>query len=86
MALTSSTIGYLAFVNEDETVLTMHSWSKTAMAACAIIDKPIVYPVATTGLWGEAVRQRKPVITNDYQVPNPLKKGHPEGHVECFAT
>ena len=81
VALTSSKIGYLAFVNEDESVLTMHSWSKTAMQECAIIDKPIVYPVVDTGLWGEAVRQRKPVFTNDYQAPNPLKKGYPEGHV-----
>ena len=64
--LTESKIGYLAFMNEDETVLTMHSWSKTAMKQCAIIDKPIVYPVEETGLWGEVVRQRKPVITNDY--------------------
>ena len=82
--LTQSQIGYLAFVNDDETVLTMHSWSKTAMAQCAIIDKPIIYPVVTTGLWGEAVRQRKPVITNDYQAPSPLKKGHPEGHVKVL--
>ncbi|MBM3887860.1 MAG: PAS domain S-box protein, partial [Verrucomicrobia bacterium] len=79
--LTKSEIGYLAFMNEDETVLTMHSWSKTAMQQCAIIDKPIIYPVATTGLWGEAVRQRRAVITNDYAAPNPLKKGYPEGHV-----
>lgn len=80
--LTESKIGYLAFMNEDETVLTMHSWSKTAMQQCAIIDKPIVYPVETTGLWGEAVRQRKPVITNDYSAPNPQIKGYPEGHVK----
>jgi len=79
--LTRSRIGYLAFMNDDESVLTMHSWSKTAMAECAIIDKPIVYPVVSTGLWGEAVRQRRPVITNDYAAPNPLKRGHPEGHV-----
>ena len=84
VALTNSKIGYLAFLNEDESVLTMHSWSKTAMQECAIIDKPIVYPVVNTGLWGEAVRQRKPVITNDYQAPNPLKKGHPEGHVKVL--
>src|SRR5208337_4045223 len=82
VSLTQSQIGYLAFMNEDETVLTMHSWSKTAMQQCAIIDKPIVYPVVNTGLWGEAVRQRKPVITNDYQAPNPLKKGFPAGHVD----
>ena len=79
--LTKSQIGYLAFMNENETVLTMHSWSKTAMKQCRVIDKPIVYPIETTGLWGEAVRQRKPIITNDYTAPNFLKKGHPEGHV-----
>jgi PAS domain S-box-containing protein len=84
VTLTNSKIGYLAFLNEDETVLTMHSWSKSAMAECAIIDKPIVYQVADTGLWGEAVRQRQPVITNDYQAPNPLKKGHPAGHVKVL--
>jgi PAS domain S-box-containing protein len=79
--LTLSKIGYLAFLNQDESVLTMHSWSKTAMAECAIIEKPIIYPVATTGLWGEAVRQRRPVITNDYAADNPLKKTYPKGHV-----
>jgi two-component system, OmpR family, phosphate regulon sensor histidine kinase PhoR len=79
--LTQSTIGYLAFVSDDESILTMHSWSKAAMAECAIIDKPIVYPIASTGLWGEAVRQRKPVITNDYVSRSPLKKGCPQGHV-----
>ena len=79
--LTQSTIGYLAFLNDDESVLTMHSWSKSAMAECAITDKPFMYPVETTGLWGEAVRQRRPVITNDYNAASPLAKGYPEGHV-----
>ena len=79
--LTGSAIGYIAFLNEDETVLTMYAWSAQAMRECAIADKPIAYPVASTGLWGEAVRQRKAIITNDYAVPNPLKKGVPEGHV-----
>ena len=79
--LTKSRIGYLAFMNEAETVLTMHSWSKSAMKECEIADKPLTYPVETTGLWGEAVRQRKPIVTNNYNAPNPLKKGLPEGHV-----
>lgn len=79
--LTRSEVGYLAFTNEDESVLTMYSWSRTAMEECRITEKPIEYPVASTGLWGEAIRQRKPIITNDYQAPNPLKKGYPEGHV-----
>jgi PAS domain S-box-containing protein len=84
VALTKSKIGYLAFANEDETVLTMNSWSKEAMAECEMSDKPLVYPVETTGLWGEAVRQRKPVVTNTYTASNPLKKGIPEGHVNLI--
>ncbi len=79
--LTGSEIGYLAFLNDDESVLTMHSWSKTAMEQCAITDKPIVYALEKIGLWGEGVRQRKAIITNDYSAKNPLKKGVPEGHV-----
>jgi PAS domain S-box-containing protein len=82
VAITESRIGYLAFLNEDESVLTMYSWSKSAMAECAIVDKPVEYPVHTTGLWGEAVRQRRPIITNDYAAPNPHKKGAPPGHVK----
>ncbi len=79
--LTKSKYGYLAFLNEDEDILTMNIWSKNAMKECEITDKPFVYPLNTTGLWGEAVRQRKPIITNDYNAPNPLKKGYPKGHV-----
>jgi len=81
VAITDSRIGYLAFLNEDESLLTMYSWSRNAMAECAIVDKPVEYPVHTTGLWGEAVRQRRPIITNDYAAPNPHKKGMPSGHV-----
>ena len=79
--LTRSQLGYIAFASEDESVLTMFAWSKAAMQVCAVEDRTIVYPVATTGLWGEAVRQRRPIITNDYAAPNPWKHGTPAGHV-----
>jgi PAS domain S-box-containing protein len=79
--LTRSTIGYLAFLNGEETLLTMQLWSRGAMAQCGVDDRPLVYPVEDAGLWGEAVRQRSPVITNDYEAPSPWKKGLPEGHV-----
>ncbi len=82
--LTQSKIGYLAFLNEDESMLTMYSWSKTAMMECATTEQPREYLVEKTGLWGECVRQRRPVITNDYAAENPLKKGHPEGHVKLI--
>ena len=79
--LTDSKLGYLAFMDAYETSLIMHSWSKSAMEECAIEDKPFIYPVKTTGLWGEAIRQRKPIITNDYTAPSSLKKGYPKDHV-----
>jgi signal transduction histidine kinase len=79
--LTRSQLGYLAFVNREQTVLTMHSWSRCAMVECRIADKPIVYPLETTGLWGEALRQRRPIITNDYAGDDRWKRGLPPGHV-----
>jgi len=79
--LTGSTIGYLATLNEDESVMTMQYWSKSAHESCTIVDKPIVYAVEKTGLWGEAVRQRKPIVTNDYPADSPFKHGTPGGHV-----
>jgi len=79
--LTGSSIGYIAFANEDESVLTMYAWSRAAMKQCAIENKPIVYPVSSTGLWGEAIRQRRPIITNDYSADTFWKKGLPSGHV-----
>ena len=79
--ITASEVGYIAFVNEDETVLTTIHWSRTALEQCAISDRPLSYAVTDTGLWGEAVRQRRPIITNDYQAPNAQKKGTPPGHL-----
>jgi two-component system phosphate regulon sensor histidine kinase PhoR len=78
-----STIGYFAVMNDAEDVLTMLGWSKSAMSACAMMDKPIVYPIEETGLWGDAVRERKAVVTNDYAAAKkPTKKGYPGGHVK----
>ncbi|MDD1685865.1 PAS domain S-box protein [Methanoregula sp.] len=79
--LTGSTIGYLATMNDDESVMTMQYWSKTTYESCRIINQPIEYPLEKTGLWGEAVRQRKPIVTNDYAAESPFKRGTPEGHV-----
>ncbi len=85
--LTQSKLGYLAFINEEQTVFSMYSWSKSswsksAMEECKLADLKIEYPLISIGLWGEAIRQRKPIITNDYAAPNPWKKGYPKEHVK----
>ena len=80
--LVSSPISYLALMNKAGDVLTMIGWSQTVMASCKMIDKPIVYPLEKTGLWGDCVRERQPVVTNDYpSLKKPTKKGYPQGHV-----
>lgn len=80
--LCNSTIGFLGFLNEDESFVKIHAWSASAMAMCQIQDKHIDFEVAKTGIWGEVVRQRKPMIINDFKSENPLKRGVPKGHVE----
>lgn len=77
---TDSRIGYIYFVNEDETELTLHAWSRNVMEQCRVDSPPESYKVAEVGLWGEAVRRRRPIITNDYPA-NPRRRKLPEGHV-----
>ena len=79
--LTNSSLGYLAAVNPGETTLTMLTWSRESMEECQVSDWDRTYFLKNMGLWGEPIRQRKAVITNDYQAPNPLKRGTPPGHV-----
>ncbi|MCW4044439.1 MAG: GAF domain-containing protein [Candidatus Bathyarchaeota archaeon] len=79
--VTSSEFAFIGLLNEDETVMTIHSWSQTAMKECKTILKPMHYPISEAGVWAEPVRQRKPVFINDYSAPFPHKKGYPEGHV-----
>jgi GAF domain-containing protein len=84
-ALTASEISYIAAVDIPENTLTMVGWSQTAMKNCAATLKPIVYNLDETGIWGDAVRERQAVITNDYQnLVKPTKRGYPAGHVHVI--
>lgn len=79
--LTGSEIGYIAFVERNESILHMQHWSRAALEQCSVKGAPTLFRTEETGLWGEAVRQRRPIITNDYAAANSLKKGVPPGHV-----
>ncbi|WP_457552461.1 GAF domain-containing protein [Desulfobacula sp.] len=81
IALTQSGYAFLGFLNEDESVMKLWSWSKVVMEECRIQDEPIEYSIAGAGLWGDAVRKRGTLIINDYQAEHPSKKGLPQGHV-----
>jgi PAS domain S-box-containing protein len=78
--LTGSQMGYVSFMNDDETELIIYAWSREVMAQCATEEQVMVIPLAGAGQWAEAVRQRQPVIINDGAAPHPAKKGYPPGH------
>jgi len=73
--LTGSKIGYLYRYYEDRQEFVLNSWSREVMRECAIRNPQTCYELDKTGLWGEAVRQRRPILVNDFIAVHPLKKG-----------
>jgi len=88
LALTGSRYGYLYHYNEERREFTLNSWSGAVMPECAVANPQTLYELDKTGIWGEAVRQRRPIVVNDFAAAHPLKKGYPTGHVhlENFLT
>lgn len=82
LGLTDSQFGYIYYYDEATEELVLNSWTGSVLAACAVAERQTRYKLSETGLWGEVVRQKKPIIVNDFLAPDPLKKGWPEGHVQ----
>mgnify|MGYP001469361648 CR=1 FL=1 len=82
--LTGSKIGYIYNYNESNMEFVLNSWSREVMTECAVVKPHTCYELDKTGIWGEAVRQRKPIIINGYPAANTLKKGYPVGHVQLM--
>ncbi|MFY8005522.1 MAG: PAS domain S-box protein, partial [Chitinophagaceae bacterium] len=81
LILTGSKIGYIYFYDEQKELFTLNTWSKHVMPNCEVVNPQTAYCLSNTGFWGEAVRQRKPILNNHFSLNHPLKKGYPEGHV-----
>ncbi|WP_062122601.1 PAS domain S-box protein [Geofilum rubicundum] len=80
LQLTESQIGYIYTFDESTQRFEMATCSNNVMEQCDIPPRDCV-ELSDAGIWGEAVRQRKPVVLNNFEEQNPLKKGYPEGHV-----
>jgi PAS domain S-box-containing protein len=81
--LTGSKIGYIYHYQEDSKEFVLNTWSKEVMVECTVAKPLTCYELDKTGIWGEAVRQRRSIIVNDFTT-HPLKKGYPEGHVQLL--
>ncbi len=80
--LTESEIGYIFFYSEERKEFTHNTWSEGVIQQCSVKDQQNVYQLNNTGIWGEAVRQRKEIIVNDFTVKTSFIKGCPEGHAQ----
>lgn len=81
ISLTGSKIGYIFFYDENKQQFSLNSWSQDVMENCRIAEPQTIYDLEKTGLWGDAVRLKKPVLINDFSAPGLNLKGVPEGHV-----
>lgn len=80
--LSESEIGYFHKFDKATNEIELVTWSTQTLKKCtAVYDKH--YPLNAAGLWADAVRQKKPVIINDYAHAT-NKKGMPEGHFPLY--
>jgi len=82
LRLTQSNIGWMGEISEDQKTMTIYSWVSKITNNCKVQGASDVFSLDNRGLWSMALHQKRPIIINDYQAPNPWKKGLPEGHVE----
>ncbi len=80
--LTRSKIGYIFFYDETTRQFTLNTFSKGITKECLVVEQERTYNLDSTGCWGEAVRQKRPIIMNEFEEENEYKKGTPEGHVK----
>ena len=81
-ALTASEMGFFHFLMADQNTLSLQAWStKTMRDLCSAKGDGQHYPISEAGIWADAVRQRRPVVYNDYAAL-PDRKDLPAGHAD----
>ena len=79
-SLTDSRIGFFHFLEPDQETLRLQTWStNTLKNMCTAEGKGAHYSVNEAGVWVEAIKERRPVVHNDYN-SLPGRKGLPAGH------
>jgi diguanylate cyclase (GGDEF)-like protein/PAS domain S-box-containing protein len=78
--ISHSRIGFFHFVEADQVTVSLQIWSsRTLSEMCYAKGEGLHYPIDEAGVWVDCIRQRQPVIHNDYNAL-PHRKGLPEGH------
>lgn len=78
--LTESRIGFFHCVGEDQRTVSLQTWSTSTVAHfCQADGRGQHEAVDQAGVWADCIRERQPVIHNDYPAL-PHRRGLPEGH------
>lgn len=78
--ITESPLGFYTFVDSDQKKITYQAWStQTRETYCKATPGQLHYSLDDAGVWADAIRQRRPVIHNDYASIS-SRKGFPGGH------
>ena len=65
--LTNSPLAFIHFVDEDQQTIELGAWSDHRLSAYFQSDRDKFYPIRQAGIWADAIRQRRPVIFDDYR-------------------
>lgn len=82
--LTKSEISFYHLVLPDQETIKFQAWSSnTENKFCKVSERGNHYNISDAGVWADCVREKRPVIHNDY---NHLegRKGLPEGHTDVI--
>ena len=78
-SLTGSQIGFTHFIEENENNVALAAWSRRTHDSGCLVEHEKHYAVAQAGIWADAVREKQPVMVNDYASYSD-KHGLPSGH------
>jgi len=79
--VTGSEIAFGHFLNDDQETIELVAWSRRTLDGYCTAAYDRHYPVSQAGVWADALRQRAPVVINDYPAW-PDKHGLPAGHAD----
>jgi len=82
--LTGSRIGFYHFIKTDQENILLQNWStNTKKIFCKATGFDTEYHLSQAGVWADCLRDKKPVVHNDYASLT-HRKGLPDGHAEVI--
>jgi two-component system, sensor histidine kinase and response regulator len=80
-SLTGSLMGFIHLVNLDQETIELVAWSQATIedSGCRLPPNALHYSISQAGVWADALRQRRPIVCNDYPAC-PGKAGLPPDH------